>query len=464
MSTHRLGWFVAGVALASFGFAIALAVKQKPMEPLEGGMSSHAPATMKASPKQLWHCGMHPQVVQDHPGDCPICHMALTPFGAATDDDRPTSGVSIDPRVVQNMGVRTAAATRGALTKTVRAVGVLKLPESGLHDISLKVGGWIDTLYANQEGMHINKGDVLFDLYSQELQVASQELISAIAAEKALPPDADEVVRKESRSLIESAKRKLRLWDVAEQDIDAIAKADRPPKDIPIRSPASGHLEDKTIVQGSAVQPMMKLMQVADHTKMWLEAQIYQDQIPLIKIGQEVRATIDGMPEQSWKGAITFIYPHVDHMTRTLAVRITLDNPDFALKPGMYATAEVMTQPMKDAVLVPREAVIDSGIRQIVFIDEGDGHFTPRQVRMGLSGDDGIVQIIEGVAADEKVVTSGQFLMDVESRTLEATQKLSAPDADSMTTGSTMRSDEPSRDMPPAAPATMPADMPMPAN
>ena len=437
-------------------------------------LSSNQPTATSVSqetkPRQLWHCGMHPQVIQDHPGVCPICHMALTPTGsdsAAPDSTKkkilywwdpmlgPSSisdhpgksvmgmelapvygdpagpGITIDPTVVQNMGVRTAVVMLGPLSKTIRAVGLLKIPEPGLHDISLKVGGWIDKLYADQEGMHVNAGEPLFDIYSPDLQVAEQELISAVKSQKALGTDATPELRQEAQGMIESAKRKFRLWDVAERDIQAIANADNPPKDVPFRSPAAGHIEDKMIVQGSAVQPMMKLMQVADHTKMWLEAQVYQDQIPVVKNGQEVVATVEGMPDQIWKGTITFIDPHLDHMTRTLTVRMTLDNPDFELKPGMYATAQIITRPLPDAIQVPREAVIDTGLQQIVFVAEGEGRFSPRKVKVGLAGDDDQVQIVQGLAPGETVVTSGQFLMDVESHTIEATHKLlmsGAPD------------------------------------
>ena len=457
-------WVAGAVVLA--GVAVGILFVRKGTDAKAESEASMTSDGQAGAPKQLWHCGMHPQVVQDHPGDCPICHMALTPMNSAssavsakggkqlwwdpmlgpssvtnhpgksamgmdmvpyTASTGGDTGIQIDPTVVQNMGVRTATVTRGPLSETVRAVGLLKLPEPGMHDVSLKVGGWIDKLYADQDGMHVTQGEPLFELYSQDLQVAEQELISAVKSQQLLQKDASPNLHTESQSMIDSAKRKLRLWDVAEQDIEAIAKADQPPKDVPFRSPATGHLEDKMIVQGSAVQPMMKLLRVADHTKMWLEAQVYQEQIPVVKLGQEVVASVDGMTGKTWKGAITFIYPHVDHMTRTLTVRMTLENPDFELKPGMYATAEIITQPAADAIQVPREAVIDTGTRQIVFVSEAEGHFSPRKVKVGLAGDDDKVQIFEGLTPGEVVVTSGQFLMDVESRTLEATQKLSAP-------------------------------------
>ena len=417
-----------------------------------------------AAHKQLWHCGMHPQVIQDHPGNCPICHMPLTPMkstdsgdppknddkqlwwdpmlGPASVSDHPGksamgmdmvpykghagsgSEVTIDPSVVQNMGVQTAAVTRGPLHKTIRAVGVFKLPDPGLHDISLKVGGWIDKLDADQEGMHVSKGEPLFALYSQDLQVAEQELISAVQSQRSLPSDASPTLRKEAQNLIDSARRKLQLWDVDEREIDAIAKADRPPRDVVFYSPATGHLEEKMIVQGSAIQPGMKLLRIADHTKMWLDAEVYEEQIPLITMDQTVEATLDAIPGKTFTGKVTFIYPHVEHMTRTLMVRATFDNPNYELKPGMYADANVITEPVPDAIQVPQEAMIDTGIRQIVFVAERNGHFSPRTVRAGVRGDDDRLQILQGLAVGETVVTSGQFLMDVESRTNEAIAKL----------------------------------------
>lgn len=453
---------VAAIVVAALGAIVAVTAHGAG----SGANDMAASATPdRAGRKQLWHCGMHPQVIQDHPGDCPICHMALTPIGngSATANksaerkilywwdpmlgpssiaDHPgksamgmemvpvysDSGgpdVQIDPAVVQNMGVRTAQVTRGELVKTVRTIGLLSLPETGLHDVSLKVGGWIDKLYADQEGMYVNRGQPLFEIYSPDLQVAEQELISAVKSQNAQDAGPSPALRQESQNMIDSAKRKLRLWDVDERDIEAIARADQPPRDVAFRSPATGHIEEKMVVQGSSIQPGMKLLQIADHTKIWLDAEVYEDQLPYVRMGANVLATVDGIPGKTFAGTITFVYPHLDHISRTLKVRATLDNPDFELKPGMYATADIVTQPVADAILCPREAVIDTGIRQIVFIAEGNGHFSPRKVRMGLGGDNDQVQIVKGLAPGETVVTSGQFLMDVESRTIEATQKLS---------------------------------------
>ena len=157
-------------------------------------------------------------------------------------------------------------------------------------------------------------------------------------------------------------------------------------------------------------------------------AQVYEEQLPLVKLGETADATLDAFPGQTFSGKIIFINPHLDHMNRTVSVRIALDNPDFALKPGMYATVQIHAKPIDDAVMVPREAVIDTGTRKIAFVQQGEGHFSPRLVTTGVMGDNNQLQISSGLAVGEMVVTSGQFLMDVESRTQEAIEKLQAPE------------------------------------
>jgi Cu(I)/Ag(I) efflux system membrane fusion protein/cobalt-zinc-cadmium efflux system membrane fusion protein len=430
---------------------------------------SAAAADSNNPPKQLWTCGMHPQVIQDHPGLCPICHMKLVPLKVDADNDAGTSAtgqrkilyywdpmlgpssiahapgksamgmdlvpvyedeqsagptVRIDPAIVQNMGVRTAEVSRGSLEKTVRAVGMLEVPDDAQYEINLKVNGWIKKLYANQEGMHVHKGEPLFDLYSPDLQLAEEELIGAVKSLNSLDPKTSDAMRAESQTLVDSAKQKLRFWGVAPADIDAISKADKAPDTVPFRNPVEGHIMDKMVVEGSAVQAGMKVMRIEDHTKLWLNVKVYQDDMARIAIGQMVQATVDAQPGKTYTGPITFIYPHLDQMSRTVLARVTLDNPIHELSPGMYATANIITRPLSDAVSVPREAVIDTGTRQIAFVVMAPGHFEPRNVRMGLVGDDDRVQILQGLAPGERVVTSGQFLLDVESRTTEAIDKL----------------------------------------
>lgn len=393
---------------------------------------SSAAQFTSASPsaKQLWTCGMHPQIIQDHPGACPICGMPLIPL--MTDLPKgelihtvgdSTQPVIIDPTIVQNMGVRTAVVTRGPLVKSIRAVGLLELPDSAEYDVNLRINGWIEKLHVNQEGMYVHKGEVLFDVYSPDLQVAEEELIGASAALKSLDPHASDAAQAEARGFVDSAQRKLRLWGVADQDIDAIANSAKAPPTVPFRSPTDGELQEKMIAEGSAFQAGMKLMQIEDHSKLWLQAQVYEQEMAMVKVGQIAQATFESQPDKIYSGPVEFIYPHLDPDTRTIMVRIAFDNRNHELRPGMYATVNIVTRPLDSTLLAPREAIIDTGTRQIAFVVRSPGHFEPRNVRKGLTGDNDLVQILDGLSEGETVVTSGQFLLDVNSRTNEALLK-----------------------------------------
>ena len=433
-----------------------------------GGPSSGAVESQPAAaaPKELWTCSMHPQVIQDHPGLCPICRMPLTKLktygensggkgegrellyywdpmlGASSISNKPGKSamgmdlvpvykqqsagptVIIDPVIVQNMGVRTAQIIKGPLRRTIRAVAMVDVPDSAQYDVNLRISGWIEKLYANQAGMHVYRGDALFDLYSPDLQVAAEELIGAESALKSLDAQASPAVAAESGGLVDSARQKLRLWGIAERDIDAIAASTKAPRTVPIRSPIDGELVEKMVVDGSAIQAGEKIMRIEDHHQLWLDLAVYEQQLPYVTVGEMVSATAEAVPGKTFTGPISFIYPHMNHDSRTAMVRVTLDNARHELRPGMYASAEIMTEMAADAILAPREAVIDTGTRQFAFVVKSQGHFEPRNVRLGLVGDNDQVQIVEGLAPGETVVTSGQFLMDVESRTTEAIEKL----------------------------------------
>lgn len=451
----------------------------------------------KAAPdvaQELWTCGMHPQVIQDHPGDCPICHMKLTPLKVDAGDtgaghthdqtnmsqaepgrapmpgmtsgqgagkerkvkywwdpmlsppyiaDKPgkspmgmdlipvyedevtgTGGqVTIDPAVVQNMGVRIALVTEGPLAKTVRLVGYLDEAQPNMREINLRVSGWIRRLYANTEGQYIEAGDPLFDLYSPELQVSIEELINGRRAKAALSPDADESAKQLAVTLYDAAASKLELLGLERAQIEALAKLDKAPPTVTFVSPITGHITEKPIVEGTAVKMGDRVLKIVDHTTLWLDAQVFEKDLPFVKVGEKVVATIASRPGDPITGEIIFIHPHMDMMTRTAMVRMAIPNPSLTFKPGMYATVHARAELTDRAVMVPREAVIDTGDAQMSFVAQAVGKFEPRRVKMGLSGEDGMVQVVEGLAPGEAVVTSGQFLLDSESRLREAIQK-----------------------------------------
>ena len=430
-------------------------------------------------------CSMHPQVMQDRPGNCPICGMKLVPMrdeaagaGAAQGSDaqagQGTAGevpgkerkilyywdpmmnppyvadkpgkspmgmdlvpvyedevragptVVIDPVVTQNMGIRVAEVRRGPLHTQVRTVGYFRAAEPRQRDVTVKVAGYVERLLADTQGMLVKKGEVLAEIYSPEVVAAQQELLAAKRSLDRLRGDADAAARAEAEALLADARIRLELWDVAAGDIDAILESDEVARNIALRSPASGFVTEKNVVEGAAVAPGERLFRIVDLSVVWLDAQVYENQLPLVKLGSKASAEASGLDGKAVQGEVVFLDPQVNPETRAVTARISFPNRDFVLKPGMYAAVEIDVEAAADAIQAPREAVIDTGKRQLVFVALGGGRFDPRAVRTGAETPDGLVEILAGLAPGEQVVTSGQFLLDTESRTREAIQKMTA--------------------------------------
>jgi RND family efflux transporter MFP subunit len=357
---------------------------------------------------------MHPEVIRDEPGLCPICHMKLTPLVSQMPGE--TSGaIRIDPVIVQNVGIRTAPVRRGALTRAIRATGTLEEAESNVHDVNLRVGGWIERLQADTVGMHVEAGDPLFDLYSPELQVAVDELIASRR-----DGGGDGAGR---AALVQATRRKLERYGLRAAEIDRLGSFPQAPRSVTFTSPVTGHVTEKRVVAGGAVQAGERVLRIVDHSTLWLDVQVHPADLPLVTLGARVTARIEGARGADVEGLVVFVHPHLDPSTRTATVRARIPNPDLTLRPGMYAIVRVDATVATDALVVPREAVIDTGARQLLFVAPGEGRFEPREVTVGETGDDGGVEVRRGVAEGERVVTSGQFLLDAESRTQEAIRK-----------------------------------------
>jgi multidrug efflux pump subunit AcrA (membrane-fusion protein) len=398
--SRRLTLVVIAVGAALGGYLLGAL---RPTTPL-------APPRESVEARQLWTCGMHPQVLQDKSGLCPICGMALTPVGAGVESSAGGAGpaVTIDPVVVQNMGVRIAPVREGPLRFRLRAAGYLGEAEPRRHDVNLRVSGWIERLHIETEGSHVAAGDPLFDLYSPEIHVAVEELIAA---------------RRAGNAFAGAAARKLRLWGLGEAQIDRLARLDRAPTAITFLSPVHGHVVEKRVVAGAAVKAGARVLRIVDHSVLWLDAQVFEQDLPLVRLGQTATASFPGRPDERFEGRVVFIHPHVEDMTRAAAVRLEIANPALTLRPGMYGTIELVGERSPHAVQVPREAVIDTGEQQVVFVTAGEGRFEPRRVRMGTVGEEGEVEITDGLQPGETVVTSGQFLLEAESRFKEAIAK-----------------------------------------
>jgi RND family efflux transporter MFP subunit len=272
--------------------------------------------------------------------------------------------------------------------------------------------------------MRIERGAPLFDLYSPDLLVAQAELQSARRALDRLPSSADATLREESRRMVEVARRKFSLWDLSTEEVAEIEKANTPKRSVTVRSAVAGVLVEKAVVQGARVEAGARVLQVADLSTVWIDAQVPETDLASVAKDQEVRATVRAYPERSFSGRVEFVHPSVDPATRTAAVRLSVANEDGSLRPGMYATAEIVREGGSRVTVVPREAIIDTGTRQIAFVERAKGRFDPRDVTMGREAGEGRVEVLRGLAPGETVVVSGQFLLEAESRTREAIRKM----------------------------------------
>jgi Cu(I)/Ag(I) efflux system membrane fusion protein len=372
-----------------------------------------------AAGKTLYTCGMHPQIIQDHPGNCPICGMKLTPIrklDAAGTNVAASGAIAIDPVTIQNMNLRTTEITRGPLRKTIRTVGVIDYNETAVAEVTTKFRGWIEKLYVDATGQLVHRGEPMFEVYSPELYSAEVEYTLALKQTDTYDADA--------ANLRETAASKLKFYDISEAQIRDLEKTRVPLKTLQVGAPMDGFVTEKMVVQGQMVDTGMKLYRLADLGIVWVYAQIYEQDLPFIKLGQEAVVTLSSLPDREFRGRVTFVYPNVDEKTRTARVRLEFENPGYFLKPGMFVLAQINTELAPSVLLVPESAVLRSGSRDTVFVTPGGGKFDARTVVLGRESEDGFCQVVSGLNEGERVVTSGQFMLDSESQLREAIQKM----------------------------------------
>ena len=359
----------------------------------------------------LYQGPMHPWVVQTEPGTCSICGMDLVPVDPA----KFTGELTIDPRVVQNMGVRVEEVTRGPLTRTVRTVGTVDYDETRVRDVNIKVKGWIERLHVSRTGERVTKGQPLFDLYSPELYAAQEELL--LAHQTRMPgPDAMKAENAVEGALLGAARTRLLYYDVTPGQIEALLERGKARKTITLRSPHAGTVIEKHANEGMRVTPGMRTFRIADLSQVWVMATVYEYQLPYVHEGQSVTMTLPYLPGKSFEGEVDYVYPYMKENTREVQVRLVFDNADGRLRPGMFASLKLEHTIADSAVLAPREAVLDTGERQVALVSTGGGTFEPRDLKLGPTTGDHQVQILKGLEPGEKVVTSGQFLLDSEAK------------------------------------------------
>ncbi len=341
------------------------------------------------------------------------------------DSNAPAGTVKIDSTTVQNIGVRTDIAVEGPLSRTVRAVGRVAFDETQLARIYPKINGWIETLMVDKTGAEVKKGDVLLSLYSPQIVASQEEYLLALSNRKTLAKSPLEDIRHGAESLVKSARLRLELLDMPEHQIKELERSGKINRETHIHSPFDGVVIKMNVLAGQYVMPNTQLYQLADLTKVWVYAEVYEFELPWIKENDPAKITVEGIPGREFHGHISYIYPYLDRKTRTAKVRLEFDNSDGALLPEMFASVTLKSARSEPAVLVPSPAVVRSGVRKQVFVVREPGKFEPREVVIGISSE-GQTQILEGVSAGEEVVVSAQFLIDSESSLREATAKMMA--------------------------------------
>lgn len=381
--------------------------------------------------RTLYQCPMHPQIIQEKKGDCPICGMTLVerkmiyknsrwePYeegmehkgheepegskieekGVETETSLGLAEVKIPPEKQLLIGVKKDTVKIKNLEKLIKTYGKVDYKESNIYEINLKFGGWIEKLYAGYEGMYVKRNDKLFEIYSPDIYQSIKELKLAY--------------EKKDTLLLKNVKQKFNIWGIRDFQIEEILKDKEDRRTITFYSPYEGFIIKKEIFEGMEVKPGMTIYRIADLREVWVYGEIYEYEVNLIKKGNEAFITLSYFPEKIFKGKVNYIYPYLNPETRTTKVRVEIPNQDFSLKPNMYVNIEIKVNYGKKLV-IPKSAVLYTGERNIVFVDKGGGTFEPREVKLGISDED-FYEVIDGVKEGEVVVTSANFLIDSES-------------------------------------------------
>ena len=412
--------------------------------------------------KQLYTCGMHPQIIRDHPGDCPICGMKLQPVRANNPavgnaappgerkikyykstmiagqvsekpgkdtmgmdmvpvydgEDVSASAIQIDSATVQRMNLKTALVMRGPVRRAFRTVGSVAYNEEGFRDVTLKYEGWLERLDVNSTWTVVNAGDPLFEVYSPDLYNAE---LNYVVARRSEGPDGGALTR--------AALSRLQLLDLPADEIAGLDRAGEVPRTRTVRAATAGVVIEKMGIVGQMMKPGERVYRMADLSSVWVIAQIYESDLPFVHEGQEVTVRTTYGPTRTFGGKVNRLLPQVDEQTRAVSARIVVANSDGYLRPGMFTDVQLAAELTNSAVLVPEIAVLRSGEKNTVFLAKDNGMFEAREVTLGSRSEGGNYEVLTGLSEGEHIVTSGQFMLDSESQLREAIQKMIKGDA-----------------------------------
>ena len=427
-----------------------------------------------------YHCPMHPTMVSDRPGDCPICGMRLVPIveeDAAPETPAPSTpsagrkkviyrstmhpnevsdqpgkdsmgmdmvaveveedlsaerapvaglvGVRISPRKQQLIGVKTSPVVRAAFQRSIRAVGRVTLDETRLRQVHTKVAGYVERLFVNATGERVRAGQPLLEIYSPELLASQQEYLVALKARARIAAGGLPSTAGFGDELVASARRRLELFDVAEDEIRALEATGRARRTLTLPAPISGTVLRRNVTQGERIEPETTLLDIADLSRVWVIGSVYEYELPFVREGQRATMALSYVPGRSFEGRVTLVYPTLDAATRTAQVRLEFPNPSGELKPDMYAEVGLEAD-LGERLGVPASAVIETGARSVVFVDGGEGFFEPREITIGLRLPD-TYEVLSGLREGEMVLTSGNFFVDSESKLKSALEAAAEP-------------------------------------
>ncbi len=337
--------------------------------------------------------------------------------------NEPAGTVRVDPVTVQNIGVRTALAERKTLSREVQSVGRVDYDEKRITRLHPKTEGWIGKLRVDETGEQVKKDEILLSIYSPQLVSSQEEYLLALNNMKILKDSPFPDIRRGAKNLLRSTRERLELLDVPEHQIRKLERTRKVMKFLHIHSPFDGIVVKIGARDGQYVTPQTEIYMIADLTRVWTYVDVYEYELPWIKVGDEAHMRLASLPGEEFSGKITYIYPYLEAKTRTIKVRLEFDNLDLKLKPDMFADVNIHASKQVNAIVIPSEAVLRTGSRNAVFVVRGPGRYEPRDVKLGISSE-GLVQILDGVKEGEEVVTSAQFLIDSESKLREAAAKM----------------------------------------
>jgi Cu(I)/Ag(I) efflux system membrane fusion protein len=344
-------------------------------------------AILKSEKKILYYKDpMHPWITSDKPGKAPDCGMDLVPVYEG-EEEMEDGIVKIDPVIVQNIGVKIEPVKRMNLTKTIRTVGRVDYDERKIAVITTKVSGWIEKLYVDYTGRFVKKGEPLFEIYSPELVTSQEEYLQALNYRESVARSGDPNIIEGANQLVESARKRLKYWDINEEQIKELENKKQVRKTLTLYSPVDGVVIEKNIFLGMKISQGMNLMKIADLSSVWIYADIYQYELPWVRVGEDAEVGVSYIPGKILKGKVVYIYPFLQPETKTIKVRLEFANPGYLLKPDMYVNVSIKSKVAINALAIPEQSVIRTGTRDIVVVALGRGRFKSVEVKLGVLAD-----------------------------------------------------------------------------